>query len=160
MSEAAQGSRSLPCTVATTGSTADHRVRPSATGRPSYSETMVCEAASAIRARRLVQAACTAWALPDLATPAALIVSELVTNAVVHSGCRCLRVTVSRPGPHWVRVAVTDKSPVLPTPRAVEADDENGRGLAIVEAVSDRWGTDRLPWGKRVWAELRVGRGQ
>ncbi|MGO4421217.1 ATP-binding protein [Streptomyces sp. MCAF7] len=146
-------------TVAT-GPTADRRVRPAATGRPSYSQSMPCEAMSVIRARRLVEAACTAWGLRDLAAPAALIVSELVTNTVAHSGCRCLRVTVSRPGPRWIRVAVTDKSHVLPTRRTAKDDDENGRGLAIVEAVSDRWGTDRLPWGKRVWGELRVGREQ
>ncbi|MDT0542504.1 MULTISPECIES: ATP-binding protein [Streptomyces] len=138
------------------GLTANQHVRPAATGRPSYSQSMLSEATSAIRARRLVRAACTAWGLPDLAVPTALIMSELVANAVMHSGSRCLRVTVSRPGPRWVRVAVTDKSRVLPAPRTADADDENGRGLAIVEAVSDRWGTDRLPWGKRVWAELLI----
>ncbi|NUS89007.1 MAG: ATP-binding protein [Streptomyces sp.] len=146
-------------TVAT-GPTADRRVRPAATGRPSYSQTMPCEATSVIRARRLVEAACAAWGLPDLAAPAALIMSELVTNTIAHSGCRCLRVTISRPGPGWIRVAVTDKSHVAPTPRRAKDDDESGRGLAIVEAVSDRWGTDRLPWGKRVWGELRVDREQ
>ncbi|ADI10703.1 AbaA-like regulatory protein [Streptomyces bingchenggensis BCW-1] len=147
-------------TVATTGPTADQHVRPAATGRPAYSQSMLSEATSAIRARRLVQAACTAWGLPDLAVPAALIASELVANSVMHSGSRCLRVTVSRPGPRWVRVAVTDKSRVLPTPRAASDDEEDGRGLAIVEAVSDRWGADRLPWGKRVWGELRVAHEQ
>jgi hypothetical protein len=33
-------------------------------------------------------------------------------------------------------------------------DDLRGRGLALVDALSDQWGTDRLQWGKRVWAEL------
>ena len=76
--------------------------------------------------------------------------------ALVHSGSRCLRVTVSRPGSRWVRIAVTDKSRTLPVRRAADTDDESGRGLGIVEAVSDRWGTDRLPWGKRVWAECAL----
>ncbi|WP_234365356.1 ATP-binding protein [Streptomyces sp. RTd22] len=80
-------------------------------------------------------------------------VSELVANAVVHSGSRCLRVTVSRAGPRWVRIAVIDKSRTLSVLRAADADDESGRGLGIVEALSDRWGTDRLPW-----AETRLGR--
>ncbi|MEU0840238.1 ATP-binding protein [Streptomyces sp. NPDC005962] len=133
-----------------------HRVRPTATGRPAYSQTMPCEAASAIGARRLVRAACGTWGLSDLTASAELIVSELVANAVVHSVSHCLRVTVSRPGSRWVRIAVIDKSRTLPVRRAADADDESGRGLGIVEAVSDRWGTDRLPWGKRVWAELRL----
>ncbi|MBL1112608.1 ATP-binding protein [Streptomyces sp. 110] len=130
--------------------------RPAATGRPAYSQSLPCEAESAIRARRLVRAACTAWGLADLAEAGALIVSELVANAVAHSGSRCLRVTVSRPGPRRVRVAVIDKSRTYPVRRTPSAEDENGRGLAIVEAISARWGTDGLPWGKRVWAELRT----
>jgi len=45
------------------------------------------------------------------------------------------------------------KRPVL---RAVSADDEGGRGLRLVDELSDRWGVDPLPWGKRVWADLAV----
>ncbi len=99
-----------------------------------------------------------AWGVTALAASAELLVSELVANAVVHSGSRSLRVAVSRPTLLWVRIAVVDTSHAFPVLRAADADDENGRGLGIVEAVSDRWGTDRLPWGKRVWAELRVER--
>ncbi|CDR09841.1 ATP-binding protein [Streptomyces iranensis] len=132
--------------------------RPAATGHPAYSQSLPCEAESAIRARRLVRAACTAWGLAPLAEAGALIASELVANSVAHSGSRCLRVTVSRPDARWVRVAVIDKSRAQPVQRTANADDESGRGLAIVEAISVRWGTDRLPWGKRVWADLRAPR--
>ncbi|MEU0809221.1 ATP-binding protein [Streptomyces sp. NPDC005970] len=129
-------------------------------GHPSYSQTLPCEPESARRARLLVRTACDTWHLPGLADCAALVISELVSNAVEHSGSRVMRVTVSRPAPDRVRLSVVDRSHAKPTQRAASEDDEHGRGLAIVEAVPDRWGTDPLRWGKRVWAELRAADAQ
>ncbi|MGY0059697.1 ATP-binding protein [Streptomyces sp. LZ34] len=128
----------------------------SRTGHPSYSQTLPCEPESARRARLLVRTACDTWHLPDLADPAALVISELVSNSVEHSGSRVMRVTVSRPAPDRIRLSVVDRSHAKPTQRTASEDDEHGRGLAIVEAVSDRWGTDPLRWGKRVRSELRA----
>ncbi|MGW7657899.1 ATP-binding protein [Streptomyces asiaticus] len=124
-------------------------------GHPGYTETLPCTAPSAATARRLVRTALAVWGIEHCADAATLIVSELVANAVDHTDCRAIRVTVTRPAPDVVRIAVVDKCRTLPVPRTAGADDEHGRGLAVVEACTWRWGADRLPWGKRVWGELR-----
>lgn len=129
-------------------------VQSAATGDPAYSQSMPCTASSARLARQLVTSALHTWALSPLADTAVLVASELVTNAVAHTQCRNIRVTITRIGVFKVRVAVVDKSRTRPTPRVEATSGESGRGLAVVEAVSDRWGADLLPWGKRVWADL------
>jgi len=106
----------------------------------------------------LVSTACAAWGLGDLAEDAALVVSELVANAVRHARKGTLRVVVERPGADLVRIGVVDFSREHPVPRAHGPEDESGRGLVLVAHLAEDWGTDPLPWGKRVWAELR-GRG-
>lgn len=58
------------------------------------------------------------------------------------------------PVPGAARVAVTDKSRVRPVMSEASAEDLGGRGLALVDALSQQWGTDPLPWGKRVWADV------
>ena len=88
---------------------------------------------------------------------AALLVSELVTNAIVHARSQ-FRVRVSvRPVP---RVEVEDDSPALPEPppaeTTVSVDDiePGGLGMAIVDRLASRWGTERTTNGKVVWFEL------
>lgn len=88
---------------------------------------------------------------------AALLVSELVTNAVVHAGSRfCVRVT-PRPVP---RVEVEDDSADLPQAppqgRSLSVDDiePGGLGMAIVDRLSSRWGAEPTAEGKVVWFEL------
>jgi anti-sigma regulatory factor (Ser/Thr protein kinase) len=102
----------------------------------------------------LVRVALAAWSLDELADDGVLIVSELVSNAVQHARSRSLRVTVTRPEAVRVRIGVVDKSRRLPELREPHEGDERGRGLALVGALAKDWGTDQLPWGKRVWAEL------
>ena len=59
------------------------------------------------------------------------------------------------PQPAIVEVRVTDGgSPQLPRPRTASAEEPDGRGLTIVEALADRWGVDRDGLGQSVWAEL------
>lgn len=134
------------------------RARP--TGCPGYSEALPRKPESVGRARRLVRVALAAWSLDELADDGALIVSELVSNAVRHARSRSLRVTVIRPESVRVRIGVVDKSKRLPEVREPREGAESARGLALVGALAKDWGTDRLPWGKRVWAELHgEGRG-
>ncbi|WP_438452467.1 ATP-binding protein [Streptomyces asiaticus] len=123
--------------------------RPS--GHPGYTETLPCTAPSAATARRLVRTALAVWGIEHCADAATLIVSELVANAVDHTDCR----VITRPAPDVVRIAVVDKCRTLPVPRLAGANEERGRGLTVVEECAWRWGADRLPWGKRVWGELR-----
>ena len=81
-----------------------------------------------------------------------LLTNELVTNSVLHAGTTievCIDVTLQR-----VRVEIGDESPVLPVTLDVTEDAVAGRGLALVEELSDRWGVEHAPPGKRVWFEV------
>ncbi|AYC41996.1 ATP-binding protein [Streptomyces griseorubiginosus] len=134
------------------------RARP--TGHPGYSETLPRKPESAKTARRLVRISLSVWELDELADDTALIVSELVANAVEHARRESIRVTIERPEAACVRVGVVDFSRVPPVRRDPDPERESGRGLALVEELAEDWGTDLLPWGKRVWAELNgKGRG-
>ncbi|MEU7054627.1 ATP-binding protein [Streptomyces sp. NPDC046197] len=108
------------------------------------------------RARRRVAQLAVAWGRPGAADDAALLASELCTNAVLH-GClrdRLFRVETSLRG-NTLRIAVTDpRGERLPVARPSGADDQFGRGLLIVRALADRWAVERLTVGKAVWAEL------
>ena len=81
---------------------------------------------------------------------AALVTSELITNAVQHGG-GCVDFSVeSHEG--RVVVSVADGSSVVPRRR--DPDGIGGRGIAVIEAVSTRWGVHDHEGGKRVWVEL------
>lgn len=82
-----------------------------------------------------------------------LIVSELVTNAVVHTGCPAvLRMAFAAGG--GVRVEVADTSDRPPRPRHAQGDDTNGRGLELVDGLADRWGWQPEGAGKSIWCEV------
>ncbi|WP_308289484.1 ATP-binding protein [Streptomyces asiaticus] len=127
---------------------------PHAIGAPGYSQTLPCEEESAVRARQLVNAALSTWGLCHLVDPGILIISELVSNAVRHSGRDVMRVIVVRAEGDRVRLAVSDKSRSMPTPQRPDGNMETGRGLLIVEAVAHEWGVDYRRWGKVVWVDL------
>ncbi|WP_414507180.1 ATP-binding protein [Streptomyces sp. NEAU-L66] len=130
--------------------------RPNATGAPGYSETLPREEGSVRRARLLVSAALNAWGLGDEADAGALIASELVTNAVQHGEGQSLRISIRLPERGRVHIAVADKSRTEPVPREATNHDVTGRGLLLVNATANEWGTDLRHWGKVVWAELVV----
>lgn len=111
------------------------------------------------------------WCMADMADDVALVVSELVTNAVAASTDATGRpeytdVSGRLPVVHlrlWsdyerVVIEVGDQSYRLPEATLPEPDTESGRGLLIVEALSERWGWQHVPgWsGKVIWVELRV----
>ncbi|RBM21908.1 ATP-binding protein [Streptomyces sp. PT12] len=88
-----------------------------------------------------------------------LLVSELVTNAVVHTGRPAvLRLAVRRdpvPGRNVpVRLEVVDRDGRAPRPRRAEGEETCGRGLELVEVLADRWGWQTEGKGKRVWCEV------
>lgn len=84
------------------------------------------------------------------ADDAALLVSELVTNAIQHAGSDA-EIAVELDG-RRLRVEVTDASPARPALR--EPTATGGRGLRLVEALADRWGVTTRRGGKVVWFEL------
>jgi anti-sigma regulatory factor (Ser/Thr protein kinase) len=90
----------------------------------------------------------------DVVDTAVLLVSELVTNALLH-GRPTISVEVLAV-PSGVRIAVQDAHPDLPTPRPPARDEEHGRGLLLVDGMSRAWGVDARPPGKAVWFELAV----
>jgi anti-sigma regulatory factor (Ser/Thr protein kinase) len=108
--------------------------------------------------RALVQRVTDVWGYgTQLIDDAELVASELTANAVLHGqaeGCACFDVRL-RPGYQHLRIEVADTGPSLPRQKTPGSVAETGRGLLLVEAVSQRWGVVReTPAGKTVWAEL------
>jgi len=131
-------------------------IESAAIGHPAYACSLPRRPESAEAARHLVSTALDTWGLPELKDDARLVVTELVSNTVAHARHDTIRVAVTRLNAVLVELSVTDLSMALPRiRRPASADEESGRGLAIVAALTDgRWGTERRRWGKRVWAQL------
>ena len=101
------------------------------------------------------------WRLPRvLVEDAAMLVSELITNAADASSCLPERPPIA------LRLIATDRSlmieawdmsPLDLEPREAHPDDECGRGLTVIAALSTQWGCERTGYRrKRVWAELAL----
>ncbi|WP_330310567.1 ATP-binding protein [Streptomyces sp. NBC_00523] len=126
-------------------------------GRPAYSMSLPRIAESACDARLLTSSALGVWGLGGVEDEARLVITELMSNAVTHARRDYVRVSVMRRDLLVVRLAVADFSRDLPRLRAAGAEEERGRGLAIVEAVTaGRWGAEPRRWGKQVWADLEM----
>jgi CheY-like chemotaxis protein/anti-sigma regulatory factor (Ser/Thr protein kinase) len=104
-------------------------------------------------ARRFLADQCRRWGCGDLLDDAHVVVTELVTNALLHAGTSCeLRAGLTDSA---LRLQVTDYGPGMPDPRAADGGAEHGRGLLLVSALCVAWGVEALPdGGKVVWAEL------
>jgi anti-sigma regulatory factor (Ser/Thr protein kinase) len=91
----------------------------------------------------------------EIADVIMLLVTELVTNAVMHAHSP-VRVHVVVDD-HQVRVAVHDDVPQPPVRRRASEEALGGRGLLLLDRLSDRWGYDSHPPGKTVWFEIGTG---
>ena len=115
--------------------------------------------AAPAEARRRVRDAIRSWQVPVDLDAALLLTSELVTNAIRHEAGQAgqgaqpvmLAIASSR---GRLRVDVHDTSRSLPAVAEVPADAETGRGLLLVETLSDEWGFYRTPAGKAVYFTL------
>jgi anti-anti-sigma factor len=101
------------------------------------------------RARVLLRRACLDWALGNAYDDAALVVNELVTNAVRHAGTPC-RLTITLDG-DGLRIAARDRGPLHP---ALLDDTRCGAGLHLVATLAQRWGVLPHADGKTVWARF------
>jgi anti-sigma regulatory factor (Ser/Thr protein kinase) len=105
-------------------------------------------------ARHFIAATCEASGVdPDICATAALLVSELVTNAVLHAGTEVVMHVI--PAAERLRVEVVDGHPGGHV-RAQTPDPSNprGRGLHMVDLLADDWGVTENEGGKTVWFEL------
>ncbi|MFE1383815.1 ATP-binding protein [Streptomyces sp. NPDC058740] len=107
---------------------------------------------SAGHMRRILRAFLARWGLGRLSDAGELALTELVANVVRHvPGRRCTVLILREPG--GLRVEVADGVPGPLVAKAAGPLDEGGRGLALVEAVTDRWGVTEGADGKTVWFE-------
>ncbi|MER5354133.1 SpoIIE family protein phosphatase [Kitasatospora sp. NPDC002551] len=120
---------------------------------------------SAGAARSFVRDALLGWGLPEVVDDAVVLVSELVTNAVVHAGTAAEVCCLREDG--TVRIEVTDHHPERGLPsfadvpatasdHYADADGEGGRGLLMCAALAERWGVEYGSGRKTVWFRLAL----
>ncbi|MEV0017813.1 ATP-binding protein [Streptomyces tendae] len=112
-------------------------------------------------ARDTVRRQLRTWRLPgDVCTDAVLLVSELATNAVLHSAGDRVLCGLSLTSREQLRIEVHDDGNTSAGPTGARSgpQDESGRGLLIVQQLADSWGTARSgrTGGNSVWAVLRI----
>ena len=142
---------------------------PMPSGVPTARRVLASSAAAGPAARHFVADVLAGWGSPHPREAAVLAVSELITNAVVHSTGE-IELVVRWVAPHRLWVGVHDPSDRMPRPRDASPAglapggidpqnlDAGGRGLDIVAHVVDAWGVTPTParGGKTVWFELSV----
>ncbi|MEV8522649.1 ATP-binding protein [Streptomyces sp. NPDC052000] len=100
----------------------------------------------------------TMWGLPHVIESAQLCVTELVTNVITHVGPQTPTTLAVAMNDNRLRIEVIDPDTrALPTLLAPKADEESGRGMALVEAVAERWGVILRADSKVTWCELATG---
>jgi hypothetical protein len=118
-------------------------------------------------ARATVRLTLATWGLAHASDPAEMVISELVTNAITASRASAPEGTDPRPITYRLtadgrelRIEVWDPDPTPPPQDATLPDDdeENGRGLFIVAALSSGWGSYGRNGGKIVWSALSLGK--
>ena len=114
--------------------------------------TLPADPRSSSEARRFVEATLTQWDCTAVLDTVTLLVSELVTNAVIHAQSAA-EVSVRLRDDH-VRVDVFDRDHAGVRRRHADVDATSGRGTELVEALASAWGVEPRPGGKSVWFEV------
>jgi PAS domain S-box-containing protein len=124
----------------------------SVTGHGSFEVRLPPQPSSVAEARAHVRRLLVEAGRDDLAETAVLLVSEVVTNALLHAGTDIdLAATLNQDG---LLVQVGDGSPHLPSRRRYAATAGTGRGLLMLESLVDDWGVTARPAGKTVWFRI------
>jgi anti-sigma regulatory factor (Ser/Thr protein kinase) len=108
---------------------------------------------SAGEARRAVREYLGGECPDEVVDNAALLVTELVTNAVLHAGTDIVVAIDRKPGRVVVRVCDDSEAPLVR--REHEPTAATGRGLWLVDRLATSWGVNEVPKGKEVWCEIR-----
>ncbi|MCA1711854.1 MAG: ATP-binding protein [Actinobacteria bacterium] len=120
---------------------------------PEASASFSSDPSSVPAARRLVTRALADWGCDDASWAAAQIIAELAGNCALHARTE-FRVRVISEDDR-LRLEVEDSSPVRLQPRRYGAEATTGRGLRLVDTLSEAWGVDARETGKTVWVQLR-----
>ena len=118
---------------------------------PTQKIELASEIKSCSIARRFVQETLVD-APDDLRDDASLLISEVVTNALLHAKGP-VRIEVEQNGGAY-RIAVSDESSAPPTQKGYRTDDATGRGLQLLDGLATSWGWEWTRPGKVVWFEL------
>ncbi len=135
------------------GTPAEHPVRPA---RRTMLTVAQAEPARIAGARRQVRELLHDWADAEQVDSAVLMVSEMVTNVLVHTDGDALLVAeaAGERGVRRLRVEVADASDELPHKRHPGEMASSGRGVLLMEMLADAWGVDPRGEGKSIWFEL------
>jgi anti-sigma regulatory factor (Ser/Thr protein kinase) len=130
------------------------------TVRPTVRRTMLtvaqAEPERVAAARQQLRELLHDWSSPDQVDSAVLLLSELLTNVLVHTDADALLLAEVRgePGERRMRIEVTDSSDDLPHKRRPGELASSGRGLVLIELLAHAWGVDPRGEGKSIWFEL------
>ncbi|MCL8010000.1 SpoIIE family protein phosphatase [Streptomyces sp. AS02] len=106
-------------------------------------------------ARHMIRAAVRAWGAEDRADEIELVADELITNALMHTeGSAIVTLRVLTGSERRLRVEVEDSSSALPRRREAGESGVSGRGLLLVDLLTDVWGVEARGGGKAVWCEF------
>ncbi|MFJ9903255.1 SpoIIE family protein phosphatase [Streptomyces sp. NPDC101152] len=110
------------------------------------------------QARHMIRAAVRAWGAQERADEVELVADELITNALMHTeGAAVVTLRVlTGGGERRLRVEVEDSSSALPRRREAGESGVSGRGLLLVDLLTDAWGVEARGGGKCVWCEFVV----
>jgi anti-sigma regulatory factor (Ser/Thr protein kinase) len=117
-----------------------------------YTASLDADPVSARLARQFVASTLVLWDVEHLIDTASLLMSELVTNAVLHADSE-IELRLARES-HLIRFEVEDHGDGRPTRCYPAPEDTSGRGLALVDTLSAAWGVNPAHSGKSVWFEL------
>ncbi|MFB6629302.1 SpoIIE family protein phosphatase [Streptomyces sp. NPDC056362] len=110
-------------------------------------------------ARHMIRAAVRAWGAGERADEIELVADELMTNALMHTdGGAIVTLRMLTGPPRRLRVEVEDRSSALPRRREAGEAGVSGRGLLLVDGLSDTWGVESRGGGKCVWCEFAMER--
>lgn len=125
-----------------------------------FRRSFCSEPSSAAEIRGFVREECHGALSQQDLDAAVLLTSELVTNAMLHTNSEEVEVRI-RLGPGSIRIGVRDDDAASPAPAAPAQEETSGRGLQIVETLSDAWGVDYTEsGGKCIWFSLPPGPGR